>query len=165
MFGGHQERNQRAGTSNVAAAVGFGVACEVAIRDMGINNARIRGLRDYMISQIETKIEGVKLNGHRSQRLPNNVNFSFSGVEGEAVLLRLDFAGIAVSTGSACTSNTLEKSHVLAAMGVSDELNNGSVRFTLGRGTTKPDIDRTVSVLVKVIKDLRSISSIAAKKF
>jgi len=150
----------RAGTSNVPAIVGFGMACLVAMRDSTTNNTRIKGLRDYMITQIEKRIPDVKLNGHRQQRLANNVNFSFRGVEGEAMLYTLDTAGIAASTGSACTSGTLERSHVLTAMGVPDELINGSLRFTLGRSTTKEDIDYTVAELEKAVKKLRSISAI-----
>jgi len=164
MYGGHQERGLRAGTVNVAGAVGFGVAAEIAMRDATINNPRVKGLRDYMITQIEQKIEHAHLNGHRSQRLPNNVNFSFAGVEGEAVLMMLDMAGIAVSTGSACTSGTLARSHVIAAMGVSEVLNQGSIRFSLGRNTTKDDIDYTVNELVKAVKKLRSISAIRGDK-
>lgn len=160
MHGGHQERNMRAGTSNVSGAVGFGAAVEVAMRDANINNTRIKGLRDYLISQIESKIENCKLNGHRTQRLMNNAHFSFQGVEGEAISMMLDMAGIAVSTGSACASGTLSRSHVLTAMGVKDELTNGSIRFSLGRSTTKDDIDYTVAELVKIIKKLRSISAI-----
>jgi len=160
MQGGHQERNQRAGTVNVAGAVGFGKAVEVAMRDANINNARIKSLRDYLISQIESKIEDAHLNGHRGQRLPNNAHFSFSGIEGEAILMMLDMAGIAVSTGSACASHTITQSHVLKAMGVPDELSNGSIRFSLGRQTTKEDIDYTVAELCKAVKKLRSMSAI-----
>ena len=160
MHGGAQERNQRAGTVNVAGAVGFGVAAEVAMRDGNINNNRIKMLRDYMIMQIEQKIPGARLNGHRNQRLPNNINFSFPSIEGESIMMLLDFAGIAVSTGSACTSGTLTSSHVLTAMGVPAALNNGSIRFSLGRGTTKSDIDYAVDVLEKAVKRLRSMSAL-----
>jgi cysteine desulfurase len=160
LRGGHQERNLRAGTINVAGAVGFGVAAQVAIRDSSINNARIKGLRDYMITQIELHIPDARLNGHRTQRLPNSVNFSFKGVEGEALLTLLDFAGIAASTGSACTSTVLAHSHVLSSMGVSNELINGSIRFSLGRSTTKQDIDYTVDELEKAVKKLRGISAL-----
>jgi cysteine desulfurase len=160
LHGGHQERGLRAGTGNVPGAVGLGAAVQITARDSGINNTRIKQLRDYMIREIETKIEDAKLNGHRIQRLPNNVNFSFSGVEGESLLMMLDFAGIAVSTGSACSSGSLERSHVLSAMGVADELNQGSVRFSLGRNTTKEDIDYTVAELIKSVKKLRSMSAI-----
>lgn len=160
MQGGHQERNMRGGTVNIPAVVGFGEAAELTVRDAAINNARIKQLRDYLISEIESKIEGAKLNGHRTQRLPNNANFSFPGVEGESVLMMLDFAGIAVSTGSACSSGSLERSHVLKGMGVPDEHNQGSIRFSLGRNTTREDIDYTVAELVKIIKKLRGMSAI-----
>lgn len=160
MLGGHQERAMRGGTVNVPAVVGFGEAVELTMRDASVNNARMKQLRDYLINEIETKIEGAKLNGHRTQRLPSNANFSFPGVEGEAVLMMLDFAGIAVSTGSACSSGSLERSHVLKGMGVKDEHNQGSIRFSLGRSTTREDIDFTVAELVKVIKKLRSMSAI-----
>jgi len=160
LIGGHQERNMRAGTVNIPGVVGFGEAVELTMRDASINNARMKQLRDYLISEIELKIEGAKLNGHRQQRLPNNANFSFPGVEGESVLMMLDFAGIAVSTGSACSSGSLERSHVLKGMGVPDQHNQGSIRFSLGRNTTKEDIDYTVAELVKIIKKLRSVSAL-----
>ena len=160
IYGGGQERGLRSGTVNIPCAVGFGAAVELTMRDASINNQRIKHLRDYMIREIESKIDNVKLNGHRIQRLPNNVNFSFSGVEGESLLMMLDFAGIAVSTGSACSSNSLERSHVLGAMKVADELAQSSIRFTLGRNTTKDDIDYTVEELVKSVKKLRSMSAI-----
>jgi cysteine desulfurase len=160
LYGGGQERGMRSGTSNVPGAVGFGAAVGLTVRDASVNNNRIRQLRDYMIAQIEAKIDGVKLNGHRVQRLPNNVNFSVSGVEGESLLMMLDLAGIAVSTGSACSSGSLERSYVLGAMGVSDKLAQGSVRMTLGRNTTKDDIDYTIGELVKIVKKLRSMSAI-----
>lgn len=160
MKGGHQERNMRGGTVNIPAVVGFGEAVELTVRNASTNNARIKQLRDYLISEIESKIEGARLNGHRLQRLPGNANFSFPGVEGESVLMMLDFAGIAVSTGSACSSGSLERSHVLKGMGVPDEHNQGSIRFSLGRNTTKEDVDFTVTELVKIIKKLRSMSAI-----
>jgi len=160
MLGGHQERAQRGGTVNIPGVVGFGEAVELTMRDASINNVRIKQLRDYLISEIESKIEGARLNGHRSQRLPGNVNMSFPGVEGESVLMMLDFAGIAVSTGSACSSGSLERSHVLRGMGVKDEHNQGSIRFSLGRNTTKEDINVTVTELVKIIKKLRGVSAI-----
>ena len=160
IFGGGQERGQRSGTPNVPAAVGFGKAVELTLRDGSVNNNRMRQLRDYMIKEIETKIEHVKLNGHRTQRVPNNVHFSFAGIEGESLLMMLDFAGIAVSTGSACSSGSLERSYVLTGMGVPLEMTQGSLRMTLGRSTTKEDIDYTVAELVKVVKKLRSMSAL-----
>ena len=163
MYGGHQERNRRGGTQNVPAIVGFGTAVEITMRDHSINNHRIKVLRDYMIAQIEEKIPFVHLNGHRTQRLPNNVNFSISGCEGESLLMMLDMVGICASTGSACTSGSLEKSYVLSNMGVADDFNQASIRFTLGRSTTKDDIDYTVNELVKIVKKLRSMSAVRAR--
>lgn len=163
MHGGHQERGKRAGTSNTAGAVGFGKAVEVCMRDGNINNARIRSLRDYFIREVMNRIPAVKLNGHPTQRLANNVNFSFEGIEGESILTLLDMEGIYVSTGSACNSGTLEHSYVLTAMGVPDEMINGSVRFTLGRSTTKEDLEYTVEKLVGIVKKLRKISALPLK--
>ncbi|MCL2756115.1 MAG: cysteine desulfurase [Firmicutes bacterium] len=164
MQGGSQERNRRGGTQNVPAIVGFGAAVEVLMRDAQTNNSRIRTLRDYFIKQVEERIKNVKLNGHRTQRLVNNVNISFAGCEGESVLMMLDLAGIAVSTGSACSSGTLARSHVLDAMNVPVELNQSSVRFSFGRSTTKDDIDYTIGQLEKIIKKLRSMSAIKGPK-
>jgi len=163
LHGGGQENGKRGGTLNVPGIVGFGAAVEISMRDSTINNNRIKILRDYMIREIEGKIPNVVLNGHRTQRLAGNVNFSFKGCEGEALLASLDLVGIAVSTGSACNSATLQRSHVLTAMGVADDLNQSSIRFSLGRSTTKEDIDYTVTELVKIVKRLRSISCIAKK--
>ena len=160
LHGGHQERNRRAGSHNVPAIVGFGTAVELTMRDASINNQRIKSLRDYMINKIETSIPYVYLNGHRTQRLPNNINISFSGIEGESLLMMLDLSGIAVSTGSACSSGTLDHSHVLAAMGVPLELNQSSIRFSLGKSTTKQEIDYVVEELQKIVKRLRSMSAL-----
>jgi cysteine desulfurase len=164
MHGGHQERGKRAGTSNTPGAVGFGKAVEICMRDGNINNNRIRSLRDYFIREVTNRIPAVKLNGHPTQRLANNVNFSFEGIEGESILTLLDMEGIFVSTGSACNSGSLEHSYVLTAMGVPDEMINGSVRFTLGRATTKEDIDYTLEKLAEVVKKLRKISALPLKK-
>ncbi|MDR0383841.1 MAG: IscS subfamily cysteine desulfurase [Christensenellaceae bacterium] len=163
MHGGHQERGKRAGTTDVPCIVGFGKAAEITMRDMSINNARIRMLRDYLIREIEGRIPAVKLNGHRTQRIVSNVNFSFQGIEGESVLTLLDLDGICVSTGSACNSGTLDHSYVLDSMGVSDEMINGSVRFSLGRNTTKEDLDFLIEKLVKIVGNLRKISPIGIK--
>ena len=163
MHGGHQERDRRGGTHNIPSIVGFGTAVETTMRDSSVNNNRIRGLRDYMINKIEQTIPKAVLNGHRTQRLPNNVNFSFPGCEGESLLMMLDLAGVEVSTGSACSSNVLEPSHVLKAMGVKDEYNQGSIRFTLGRCTTKQEIDFTVAELYKIVKKIRSMSALKVK--
>jgi cysteine desulfurase len=163
MHGGHQEKGRRAGTTNTPAIVGFGKAAEISMRDNNINNSRIKSLRDYFIREIEARIPSVKLNGHRTQRLVNNVNFSFQGIEGESILMLLDMDGIYVSTGSACNSGALEHSYVLEAMGISDEMINGSIRFSLGRSTTREDLDFVLEKLVPIVKRLRSISALRIK--
>ncbi len=163
-FGGGQERGLRSGTLNVPGIVGLGKAIEVAVRDMPYNNQKLRTLRDILIKEVEERIEGVKLNGHRLQRLPNNVNFSFEGVEGESLMLMLNERGICVSTGSACNSTRLEPSHVLMAMGVDQGLAQGSIRFSLGKNLTRSDIYYVVENLVDCVKWLRSISPIKVKR-
>ena len=164
IIGGHQERKRRGGTVSVPGIVGFGNAVEITVRDSSINNARLKMLRDYMIKEIEDKFEFVYLNGHRSQRLPNNVNFSFSGIGGEALLMTLDMDGIAVGTGSACASGSIDRSHALDAMGVPEELNRSAVRFTLTRSTTKEDIDYCIKKLQGIVKRLRPLSGVQVFK-
>ena len=156
--GGHQERNKRGGTTNVPAVVGFGKAAEITVRDLAVYNQKMKSLRDYFVKQINAKIPHVVINGHPHQKANNIVNISFELIEGESILLLLDFEGIAVSTGSACTSGALEPSHVLKAMGVEDETSQGSIRFSFGRSTTKADIDYTVEKLVEVVGKLRKMS-------
>ncbi|MCL2587242.1 MAG: aminotransferase class V-fold PLP-dependent enzyme, partial [Firmicutes bacterium] len=164
VTGGHQERKRRGGTSNVPAIVGFGNAVEITMRDSKLNNARLKSMRDYMIREIEDKFEFVYLNGHRTQRLPNNVNFSFSGISGESMLMTLDMDGIAVGTGSACASGSIDRSHALDAMGIEAELNRSAIRFTLTRSTTKEDIDYVVNKLLGIVKKLRSLSGVSVFK-
>ncbi|MBU0649319.1 cysteine desulfurase, partial [Patescibacteria group bacterium] len=141
MYGGGQERGVRPGTENVAAIVGFGEALEIAQKEKDRENKRLIKLRDYFIEQILQKIPKSRLNGHLEKRLPNNVNVSIFGVEGEALVLYLDAKGVYASSGSACTSRALDPSHVLLACGLSKEAAHSSVRFTLGRKTTKADLD------------------------
>lgn len=160
--GGAQERYRRAGTENVAGIVGTAVALQLAVESMAENNARITRLRDRLINEIEAAIPGAYLNGHRTKRLPNNVNFALDGVEGESVLLALDFAGIAASSGSACTSASLEASHVLTAMGVLSDTARGSLRLTLGNENTDADIDRVLAVLPGIVERLRKLSPLAS---
>ncbi len=155
MHGGAQERGRRAGTENTAAAVGFGKAAEMATEDPEENSGRIAALRDRLIEGVLAQVPGAILNGHPRLRLPNNCHFSFPGIEGEALLLRLDLAGIAASAGSACTAGSLEPSHVLSAIGQSRELANGSLRLTLGRGTTEAEIDTVLRLLPEIVADLR----------
>ncbi len=158
MHGGEQEQRHRASTENVPGIVGFATAVEMAKGMMDQEAERLTSLRDKLIEGISGRIKCVRLNGHPSLRLPNNVNVSIESVEGESMLLNLDRAGIAASTGSACSSSSLEPSHVLLALGLSPEAAHGSLRFTLGRSTTDEDIDYVLEVLPKIVDKLRSIS-------
>ena len=158
LEGGAQERHRRGGTENVPGIVGFGKAVEIAYSNIEETAAYIATMRDYLIQQIEEKIPYIRLNGHRTQRLPNNVNFSFQYIEGEALLLSLDFKGIAASSGSACTSGSLDPSHVLLAIGLPHEIAHGSLRLTIGEETTMEDIDYVVNSLVEIVDRLRRMS-------
>lgn len=164
MNGGEQERRRRASTENVPGIVGFGRACEITKEEMEKEAKRLTFLRDRLIEGILERIKEVRLNGHPTQRLPNNVNISIKFVEGESMLLNLDLAGVAVSTGSACSSSTLEPSHVLLAIGLSPEIAHGSLRLTLGRGTEEEDIDQVLEVLPKIVKRLRAMSPLYERK-
>jgi cysteine desulfurase len=157
LHGGGQENGMRSSTVNVPAIVGFGKAAEICAKEMKEENRRIRSLRDKLIKGI-LEIPGTRLNGHPTDRLANNANVSFRGAEGESLLLRLDMKGIEVSTGSACSSQSLEASHVLLAMGLSPEVAHGSIRFSLGRWTKEAEIDRLLRILPKIISDLRGMS-------
>ncbi len=159
MNGGEQEYGLRAGTTNVAGVVGLGKAVEIATRDILANSKKLRTLRDYFISQVEQRIELTYLNGHAIQRLPNNINISFGMVDGESLMCMLDVNGIAVSTGSACSSGSTEVSHVLTAMGVPTDLAQGAVRFSISKSTTKEEIDFVVEKLVECVEKLRKISA------
>ncbi|MGO8716018.1 MAG: cysteine desulfurase NifS [Smithella sp.] len=158
LRGGDQEKRRRASTLNVPGIVGLGKAVELAKEEVVNEIEKLTVLRNMLIDGILTKIEHSRLNGHPSQRLPNNVNISFSYVDGESMLLKLDMEGIACSTGSACTSSTLEPSHVLSAIGLPLELAHGSLRFSLGRQTTEDNIRYVLEVLPGIISKLRSIS-------
>ncbi len=164
LTGGHQERGMRAGTSATPLAVGMAKALEIANANLCEENARLVGLRNYLIEKVVAEIPYIKVNGGLEKRLPNNVNISFQYVEGESILMLMDLAGIAVSTGSACSSGTLESSYVLMSMKVPVELAHGSVRFTLGEKTTKEDIDTTVEKLKEIIAKLREMSPLFAEK-
>ncbi len=163
ILGGNQERGKRGGTLNTPAIVGFGKAAELACRDMHAVNTKLKGLRDYLQNEICSKIAGVKFNGHPHQRLPHILSLSFECVEGESLLTMLDLEGICVSTGSACTSGSLEPSHVLAAMGIPDELANGTIRFSILKSTSKDDIDYVVEKLTKIVEKLRAMSPLQVK--
>jgi len=163
MHGGGQERGRRASTENVPAIVGFGKAAEIAEREIDREVKRLVSLRDRFIQGLFERITQIHLNGHPSKRLPGNVNVSIEFVEGESILISLDLEGIVVSTGSACSSNALEPSHVLVALGLPAELPRCSLRFTLGRGTTEEEIARVLEVLPRIVTKLRSISPLFKK--
>lgn len=158
IHGGAQEKGRRAGTENTAGIAGFGRAAELAGEEMKERGERERKLRDYLIRRVLGEIPYSRLNGHPLQRLPGNANFGFRFVEGEALLILLDMEGICVSTGSACTSGSSQASHVLLALGLSDETAHGSLRVTLGRETTGAEIDRTVEAIKRNVAKLRSKS-------
>ena len=162
LHGGAQERGQRAGTENLAGIVGMGKAIEIATQHLEENARRLTVLRDRLIDGILAEIPDVRLNGHRTQRLPNNVNVSVRYVEGEALLLRLDLAGIAGSSGSACTSGSLDPSHVLLAIGLPHEIAHGSLRLSLGTDTTEAEIDEVLDKLPGIVKNLRDMSPLNA---
>jgi cysteine desulfurase len=164
MQGGGQEKNRRASTENVPGIVGFAKATELAIVNMEEEAQRLKELRDFLIKGIMEKIEEVTLNGHPHIRLPNNVNVCIRYIEGESMLLNLDMEGICASTGSACTSGSLEPSHVLLACGISPELAHGSLRLTLGSSNTKEDIDLVLEVLPAIVKKLRLMSPLFKEK-
>lgn len=158
IHGGAQERKRRAGTENVPGIVGLGKAVELAAASMEERAGKESGLRDYLIGRIEAEIPYCRLNGDREKRLPNNVNFSFQFIEGESLLIMLDMKGICASSGSACTSGSLDPSHVLLAIGLPHEIAHGSLRMTLGADTTKEDLDYTVDCLKEIVAQLRSMS-------
>ena len=165
VHGGAQERKRRAGTENVPGIVGMGAAVERAMRTMETRTAKERKLRDYLIERIETEIPYCRLNGDRTNRLPNNVNFSFRFIEGESLLIMLDMKGICASSGSACTSGSLDPSHVLLAIGLPHEIAHGSLRMTLGEETTREDLDYTVDTLKEIVANLRSMSPLYAVSY
>lgn len=158
--GGTQEKNRRAGTENVAGIVGLGEAIELITKNLDSHINKLTFLRDKLINGILEKIPYTRLNGHPTKRLPGNVNVSFEFIDGESLILNLDMAGICASSGSACTSGSLEPSHVLLAIGLSKELARGSLRLTIGKENTEEDIDKVLEVLPQIIKRLRSISQI-----
>ncbi|MBR2264870.1 MAG: cysteine desulfurase NifS [Firmicutes bacterium] len=158
IHGGDQERKKRAATENIPGIVGMGVAIELAVNEMEERNKTLIPLRDRLIREIEEKIPFAKLNGPREKRLPGHVNFSFEFIEGESLLLLLDMAGICASSGSACTSGSLDPSHVLMAIGLPHEIAHGSLRLTLGRENTEEDVDYIMEKLPPIVERLREMS-------
>ena len=161
ILGGGQERERRSGTENIAAIVGLSVALELADSARAENSARCTVLRDLIIERVLAEIPGTQLNGHPTERLPNNVNFSFEGVEGEPILLGLDLSGIAASSGSACSSGSLEPSHVLLALGQTAELARGSLRITLGKENTEEEVYYLLKVLSDLVYQLRQLPTLS----
>lgn len=157
LTGGAHERRRRAGTENVPGIVGFGLACRLAAQRREEDEKRMLELRDRLWKGIAERVPGAHLNGHPISRLSNTLNVSFDGVEGETVVINLDLKGVAVSTGSACASGTLEPSPTLLAMGLGEERSRGGVRFSLGRGTTQDEIDQLLNILPPVVERLRSL--------
>lgn len=161
LHGGGQERKVRSGTENTIGIVGFGKAAELAVRELETEVPRIKGLRDKLLQGVLDRIPAVRLNGPREPRLPNHLNFSFSYIEGESLVLSLDLQGVAASSGSACSSLTLKPSHVLEAIGLPHEAMHGSLRLTLGRGNTDEDVDYVLEVLPGIAERLRKLSPLA----
>lgn len=158
LFGGAQEKTLRPGTENTSGIVGLGKAAELAQAELTDKINRVQKLRDKLITGITERIPEAKLNGHPTLRMPGNVNFSFRYIEGESLLLNLDLKGIAASSGSACTSGSLDPSHVLLAMGITHEIAHGSLRLSLGRENTEEDVDYCLEVLPEIVARLRSMS-------
>ncbi len=163
LTGGSQERGKRAGTENVGGAVGMAQALRLAAAEREQEAQRLTGLRDYLIERVLSEISDTRLNGHREKRLPGSANFSFDYIEGESLIMRLSALGIAASTGSACSSASLDPSHVLLAIGLKHETAHGSCRLTLGKATTREDIDETVEALKRVVEELREMSPLCQK--
>ena len=158
MHGGEQENGRRAGTTNVPGVVGMGVAAEISARDMEENIARLTAMRDRCIERIESEIPYCRLNGHRTERLPGNVNFSFKFVEGESLLMSLGLKGICVSTGSACASGSLDPSHVLLGIGLPHEIAHGSIRISLSEYNTMEQVEYAADALRDAVANIRSLS-------
>lgn len=163
QHGGDHERRRRAGTESVAGIVGFAKAVEIRGREMADEAVRLGRLRDHLWAGISARVEGVKLNGHPTKRLPSTLNVSFKGIESESLILGLDLKGVAISAGSACSSGNLEPSYVLRAMGVPADLGVAAARFSLGRGTTAAEIDYALEVLGGVVARLRTFSPVSSR--
>lgn len=163
ISGGHQERNKRAGTENVAGIVGLGKAIELAYQDLDKHNEKIKELRDYYVEEVTKRIPYIKINGDTKKRLPGNSNISFRFIEGEGLLLNLDLKGICASSGSACTSGSLDPSHVLLAIGLPHEIAHGSLRISIGKYNTKEEIDYVIECLVEIVGRLREMSPLWEK--
>ena len=158
IAGGHQEKSKRAGTENVASIVGLGEALKISYETLDEKNKKIKELRDYYFDEIEKRIPYIKINGDLKNRLPGNANISFRFIEGEGLLLNLDNKGICASSGSACTSGSLDPSHVLLAIGLPHEIAHGSLRISIGKYNTKEEVDYLIESLVEIVQRLRNMS-------
>jgi cysteine desulfurase len=163
LSGGKQERNRRAGTENVPGVIGMGVAARRAAQKMGAEAVRLAALRDRLENGILSAVPNTDVNGSRETRVPNTTNISFDRIEAESLLIALDLEGVAVSTGSACSSGTLEPSHVLKAMGLSSHRAQNSIRFSLGESNTEEQIDYVISILPRIVTKLRSLSAVGSR--
>jgi cysteine desulfurase len=161
--GGHQERERRAGTESVAGIVAFGAAARLALEELDERTEHLRRLRDYFEAGIKQRVEEIVFNGNRERRLPHLSNISFRYIEGEGLLINLDLQGVAVSTGSACSSGSLEPSPVIRAIGRSDELARGSIRFSFGKDNTIEDVEYVLEVLPRAVENLRRLSPLYQK--
>lgn len=159
IFGGNQERSKRGGTTNTAGVVGFAKATEIAMRDMKANNHKLHLLSDYFKTQLKNTVENIVINADVHQKLPNIISVTFIGVDGESLMTKLDLKGIAVSIGSACTSNSLEVSHVISAIGLSNDDAKATLRFSLGKNNSYEELDMAVSIIAQSVNELRAYSS------
>ena len=159
IYGGNQERGKRGGTTNVAGIVGFAKACEIANRDLRTNNHKLRLLSEYFISKLSSAVENIIINANIRQKLPHIISVQFVGVDGVSLLTKLDMKGVAVSTGSACTSNAVGVSHVITALGVSNDNARSTIRFSFGKNNTYEELDSAISIIATAVEELRAFSS------
>ncbi len=159
IFGGNQERNKRGGTTNTAGIVGFAKACEIAIRDMRTNNHKVRTLSEYFLTKLTDSVENIVINANTRQKLPHIISVLFVGVDGESLLAKLNIKGVAVSTGSACSSDTLTVSHVMTAIGLNNDDARCTIRFSIGKNNSYEDLDKAVAIITKSVEELRAFSS------
>ena len=164
IYGGNQERGKRGGTINTAGVVGFAKAAEIAMRDMRTNTHKLRLISEYFISRLNESVENIKINANVRQKLPNIISVTFTGVDGESLMTKLDMAGVAISMGSACTSNSLTVSHVLTAIGLSNDDARSTIRFSLGKNNSYEELDRAVGIIKRNVEDLRAYSSTYSSK-
>lgn len=164
IFGGNQERSKRGGTTNTAGVVGFAKASEIAHRDMKTNNHKVRTLSEYFTAKLVESVENVAINVSTRQKLPNIISATFVGVDGESLMTKLDMNGVAISTGSACSSNSLSVSHVMTAIGLNNDDARCTVRFSIGKNNSYEEIDRAITIIIKAVEDLRAFSSTYGSK-